>query len=126
MKLELALLCVEMDCQEVFESTGSGYCPACGSGVALPMSQVLNRPSADVAARPRSKPFQPAPLRLVVPERQLERPEAMLDLLPKESSGLTTEGAELKDFRMYLEARLAEIDTRSEDTSQLGLLAETG
>lgn len=117
MKLEKALLCVEMDCQEVFESTGSGYCPSCGSGVALPVAQVLNRePHQAVAFAPRA--HEQPHLRLVVPDRTLESPAALLSeaLEPAGSSPLVSEaltqreGAELTDFRRYLEERMAGLE----------------
>lgn len=139
MKLELALLCVEMDCQEVFESTGSGYCPSCGSGVALPMSQILNRDetAATILEDAPETPFRPVPLRLVVPDRQLDAPETILRLSHAADDPTsprlaeTAEGAELKDFRLYLEARLAEIEPAEQDASigektDAGLLAQTG
>ena len=122
MKLEKALLCVEMDCQEVFESSGSGYCPSCGSGVALPVAQVLNRESQAVALAPRT--HEPPHLRLVVPDRTLESPAALLSeaLEPTVPSPLVSEaltqreGAELTDFRRYLEERMAGLEQPPEDT----------
>ena len=123
MKLERALLCVEMDCQEVFETAGSGNCPSCGSGVALPMSQVFNRDTDNgLAAEEHAETvFEHAPLRLVIPDRNLDSLDAVLPEMATPSPAQSTqagraEGAELMDFRRYLEARMIEItETHDED-----------
>ena len=139
MKLALALLCVEMDCQEVFESTTYGFCPSCGSSVALPMSQIFNReaepthssypavfsstPAEHIAPKQTARPQ----LRLVVPDRSLESPITLMDSLPETqhqpritaptSACLSVqEGAELTDFRHYLEERMGDFDEIPQDT----------
>ena len=42
MKLERAMLCVEMDCQEVYEASGCCRCPSCGTEIAIPLARILN------------------------------------------------------------------------------------
>lgn len=45
MKLTRALLCPELDCQEVFEANGPVQCPSCGAKNAFPLSRAMNTPT---------------------------------------------------------------------------------
>jgi hypothetical protein len=43
--MDRALLCI--DCEAIFEATGSQTCPSCGSAAAWAIGRALNRTSAD-------------------------------------------------------------------------------
>ena len=46
MKLQRALLCVE--CDEVFEASGTGTCSSCGSRVSYPLERAVNRAAVTI------------------------------------------------------------------------------
>jgi hypothetical protein len=54
MKLARALLCVE--CDEVFEASGSGTCTSCGCSVSYPVERAVNRAAPTIPTLRRYSP----------------------------------------------------------------------
>lgn len=103
MRLDRALLCVEMDCQEVFAAAGACRCPACGNGVVLPLSRLLNPPAETCEA---SGPRLVTTVTSV--SLTLEELATVNDSGPSHSgpSHCADETAEIADFRRFVEERL--------------------
>ena len=99
MRLDRALLCVEMDCQEVFAAAGACRCPACGNGVVLPLSRLLN-PPAETLETPRPRLVPPPAIATLT----LEELATVADSGPGHP---VDETAEIADFRRFVEERLS-------------------
>ena len=61
MLLARASLCLELDCNTVFDSSASSLCPGCGSGGSYPLADWLNRGGIKQELARRASP------RLIVP-----------------------------------------------------------